>query len=134
MREIKKKTGWAVTTDILLAAMEWINDAGVERLVGVIDLTGFSQARTIGWNVRMTGLPLDTSDGPIIGIEVANTEADIDSFRAMNGRRGRVARVVSDEDIAAFGSLAAIEAEFAILRADGQVVAERAIPRADRPA
>jgi N-acyl-L-homoserine lactone synthetase len=133
-RKIKRETGWAVTTDILQATMEWVNDAGIERMVGVIDLPGFPQAREIGWNLRMTGLPLDTPDGPIVGIEVANTVADIESFRKMNGRLGRAARVVNDEDIAAFGSLEAIEAEFAILRADGQAAADVAKRSVDRSA
>jgi hypothetical protein len=106
--------------------MEWTQERGIDRLVGIIPLHIFAPCRSWGWNIRMTGLPLDTSDGPIIGIEVANSEADIEAFRTINGHTSRVAREVTDEDIAAFGGLVAIEAEFAIVRADELSMADTA--------
>lgn len=118
-----KKAGTAnITLDILLAAMEWTQDGGIDRLVGVIDLVSFAPSRERGWNIRMTGLPLDMADGPIVGIEIANTAADIEAFRRMNGRSGRSGYMVSDADVAVFGGLAKIEAEFAVVRADGRLM------------
>ena len=126
-RAMRKANGGAITMDILLATMEWTQDGGVDRLVGVIDLPFFAPARGAGWNVRMTGLPLDTDDGPIIGIEVANTTADIDAFRRINGRTGRAGYMVTDADIAVFGGLAKIEAEFALVSADGRMMPGEAV-------
>lgn len=116
-----KASGQRLTIDLLLAAMEWLHAAGIDRIVSITSLDIFAHCRDWGWNIRMTGLPLDTPDGPIVGIEAANTEADIEAFRRLNGRPARVAHVVTDADIAAFGDLEALEAEFAILRADGRV-------------
>ncbi len=123
-RAMKKSPSATLTLDILLAAMEWTQDGGIDRLIGVIPLHMFAPCRTGGWNIRMTGLPLDTPDGPIIGIEVANTEADIDAFRLICGRSGRTAHVITDADIAVFGGLRKIEAEFAVLRADEQLASD----------
>ena len=132
-RSMKRSSGAALTLDVLIAAMEWTQDGGVDRMVGVIDLAFYAPSRASGWNIRMTGLPLDTRDGPIIGIEIANTEADIEAFRRMNGRSGRVAHLVTDADIALFGSLERIEAEFAVARADSGTAAAAAGRPADRP-
>ena len=121
-----KAGGAAFTMDVVLAVMEWTQDGGIDRLVGVIPLHMFAPCRAGGWNVRMTGLPLDTKDGPIIGIEVANTEADIDAFRRICGRSGRVGHLVTDEEFAVFGSLEKIETEFAIVRADAETAADEA--------
>ncbi|MDR3512559.1 MAG: phytanoyl-CoA dioxygenase family protein [Caulobacteraceae bacterium] len=121
-RSMKKSGAANITLEILLAAMEWTQDGGVDRLVGVIDLPMYAPSRERGWNIHMTGLPLDLPDGPVIGIEIANTVADIEAFRRMNGRRGRSGYMVTDADIAAFGDLAKIEAEFAVVRADGRLM------------
>jgi acyl-homoserine lactone synthase len=129
-----KAAGAAYTLDVVLAVMEWTQDGGIDRLVGVIPLHMFAPCRAGGWNVRMTGLPLDTKDGPIIGIEVANTEADIDAFRRISGRTGRVGHLVTDEEIAVFGSLEKIEAEFAIVRADAEAADEEAARSVGRSA
>lgn len=121
-RQIRKTTGRTITLDIGLAAMEWLYGAGIERVVGVLDLAAFPGSRAKGWNLRMVGLPIDTPTGPIIGIEIANTEADLDAFRRMNDFEGRAGHVVTDEDIAAFGSLEGIEAEFAVLHQEAPAV------------
>jgi acyl-homoserine lactone synthase len=131
-RNVRKTTGRTMTLDIALAAMEWIRDAGVERVVGILDLSSFPGSRAKGWNLRMVGLPLDTPTGPIIGIEIANTEADLEAFRRMNGIVGRVGHVVTDADLAAFGSLETIEAEFAVLRSDGTLAPSTAARSVDR--
>jgi acyl-homoserine lactone synthase len=129
-RAMVKKSGVRITPDVLLSAMEWANDAGIERLVAVIDLAAFAFTRSRGWNIRMTGLPLDTREGPIIGVEFANTTADIEAGRRLAGRSGRASYFVTPEDVAAFGSLANIEAEFALVRADGQLMpGESVTPR-----
>jgi acyl-homoserine lactone synthase len=119
-RAIRKATGAGLTLDILLAAMEWTQAAGVERLVGIIDLPFYAPSRAAGWNIRMTGLPLDVGEGPIIGIEIANTAADIDAFRTMNGRSGRSGYEVTKTDLTVFGGLEKIDAEFALALADGR--------------
>jgi acyl-homoserine lactone synthase len=127
-RAIRKATGGGhVTMDVLLAALEWTHDGGIDRLVGVIDLPFFAPGRAAGWNIRMTGLPLDTVDGPIIGIEAANTLEDIESFRRLNGRSGRAGYVVTEADIAVFGGLAKIEAEFELVSADGRMMPGEAV-------
>jgi N-acyl-L-homoserine lactone synthetase len=133
-RAVKKATGSGSVLGILLAAMEWTHDNGVDRLVGVFDLRLFAPSRAAGWNIRMTGLPLDTDDGPIIGIEVANSLADIEAFRRMNGRAGRAGHVVTDADIAVFGSLENIEAEFALARADGEIASNAPVRPVGRSA
>ena len=124
-RALVKKSGVRITPDVLLSAMEWANDAGIERLVAIIDLAAaFAVTRSRGWNIRMTGLlPLDTGDdGPIIGVEFANTAADIEAGRRMAGRSGRASYFVTPEDVTTFGSLANIEQEFALVRADGHLM------------
>jgi len=123
-RARKASGGGRLTLEVLGAAMEWTNEVGIDRLCGVIPLHMFAPSRSWGWNIRMTGLPTDTPDGPIIGIEAANTRADIESFRRTNGLAARIAHVVTDADIAAFGSLEKIEAEFALLRADSERAVE----------
>jgi acyl-homoserine lactone synthase len=115
-RAITKATGRKLSMDIVLATMEWLLDAGVERVIGIAELPMYALLRSWGWNIRMTGLPLDTPEGPIFGLEVANTEADVEGFRRTNQLPARVAHVVTDADIVAFGSLENIEAEFAMLR------------------
>jgi len=120
-RAITKASGRSFTIGMLAAAMEWLQDSGVERLIGIAELHTFALCRSWGWNIRMTGLPFETPEGPVTGIEAANTEADVDSFRRMNGISGRTAHVVTDADIGAFGGLEQIEAEFAVLRADQPV-------------
>jgi hypothetical protein len=107
--------------------MEWTQDAGIERLVGIIDLPFFAPGRDAGWNVRMTGLPMDLGEGPVIGIEIANTAADIEAYRRINDRHGRAGYVVTEADIAVFGGLAKIEAEFALVRADGRMMPGEAV-------
>jgi hypothetical protein len=52
----------------------------------------------------------------------------------MNGRTHRVAHVVSDADVALFGSLERIEAEFAVLREDLRLPSDEVRPAADRSA
>ena len=121
-RDLKKAGKANITIDLLLAAMEFTQDGGIDRLVGVIDLATFAPSRNGGWNIRMVGLPLDAKDGPIVGIEVANTWPDIESFRRMYGKSGRAGYMVTEEDIAVFGDLETIEAEFAIVRADGRLM------------
>jgi acyl-homoserine lactone synthase len=133
-RARKAGGGGRTTLDILVATMEWTNEAGIDRLCGVIPLHMFAPSRSWGWNIRMTGLPLDTPDGPIIGIEAANTRADVDAFRRTNSLAARVAHVVTDADFAAFGSLARIEAEFAVLRADSEAVTDEVAPPLNRSA
>ena len=59
-----------------------------------------------------------------MGLEAANTLADVEGFRQMAGRTSRVGHVVTDADIALFGSLEAIEAEFAEARRDEPVGSE----------
>lgn len=121
-RDLKKAGKANITIDVLLAAMEFTQDHGIDRLVGVIDLPAFAPSRAGGWNIRMVGLPLDADDGPIVGIEVANTWQDIESFRRMYRKTGRAGYMVTDADIAVFGGLEKIEAEFAIVRADGRLM------------
>jgi N-acyl-L-homoserine lactone synthetase len=122
-RAMAKASGAQFSVRLLLAAMEWLQANGVERLIGIAELPMFAMCRRWGWNVRMTGLPLETPEGPIVGVEAANTEADIESFRRLNRIYGRVAQVVTDADIAAFGGLEQIEAEFAVFRADRRLAA-----------
>jgi acyl-homoserine lactone synthase len=133
-RANKAAGGGRIALEIVLAAMEWTNEAGIDRLCGVIPLHIFAPSRSWGWNIRMTGLPLDTPDGPIIGIEAANTRADVEAFRRTNSLATRVAHVVTDTDIAAFGSLEKIEAEFALLRADSEVATNEVARPVDRSA
>ena len=73
--------------DVTLAAMEWVNEASASRMIAITDLSYYAAACESGWNVRMTGLPLATRDGPIIGIEMAVAAADIESFRRIPPRR-----------------------------------------------
>lgn len=129
-RDLKKAGKANITVDVILAAMEFTQDHGIDRLVGVIDLPAFAPSRAGGWNIRMVGLPLDTPDGPIVGIEAANTWPDIESFRRMYRKTGRSGYMVTDADIAVFGSLEKIEAEFAIVRADGRLMPGEAAEQA----
>jgi acyl-homoserine lactone synthase len=117
-RRMKRANGRKVYLDLLMATFEWLESVGVERVVGICDLHWYPMCREWGWNIRMTGLPLETIDGTIIGIEGANTAADVDAFRRINGFGPRTAHVVTDEDIAVFGTLENIEAEFELLRGD----------------
>jgi acyl-homoserine lactone synthase len=128
-RVMQKKTGQRITKDILLGAMEWLQDAGIDQVICITSLDIFNMCRGWGWNIRMTGLPLDTPDGVIVGVEAANTAADVESFRRINGRKGRTAHFVTDADVAAFGSIAAIQAEFAQLHEDTAAPAPRPVDR-----
>lgn len=117
-RRRKTSSGRKFYLDMLMATFEWLQGVGVERVLGICDLHWFSLCRQWGWNVRMTGLPLETADGTIIGIEGANTAADVEAFRRINGFGPRVAHVVTDADIEVFGTLQNIEAEFELARGD----------------
>jgi N-acyl-L-homoserine lactone synthetase len=128
-RKITKTTGRSFAIDILLGGMEWLEQAGVERIIGIVELPLFATCRSWGWNCLMTGLPLDTPDGPIVGLEAANTAADVEAFRRLNGHTSRISIEVTDDDMAAFGSLEAIEAELAVVRSD---VRNQAQSSADR--
>lgn len=119
-RKQTKATGRSFMIDILLACMEWLEPVGVERLIGIVDLPFFHVCRSWGWNCLMTGLPLDTPDGPIIGLQAGNSAADVEALRRIQSRPIRVGHHVTDEDVAAFGGLERIEAEFEILRADAR--------------
>lgn len=124
-RRRQKRTGRRLTIDLLIGASEWLNDHGIERIISITSLDIFAMCKGWGWNIRMTGLPIELPDGPIIGLEAANTLADVEGFRSMAGRTSRVGHVVTDADIAVFGSLAAIEAEFAEARRDELVTSGR---------
>ncbi len=133
-RKLQKKTGRRLTTDLLIAACEWLNDNGIERIISITSLDIFAMCKSWGWNIRMTGLPIEIPDGPITGLEAANTLADVEGFRRMAGRTSRVSHVVTDTDIAVFGSLEAIEAEFAEARQDEPVVSDQKLPSLGRSA
>jgi acyl-homoserine lactone synthase len=119
-RDFKRQTGRGLAMEVLLAIMEWVQDGGVDRIVGVMDLDRFAGSRASGWNISMTGLPMDSRDGPYIGFDIACTAADIEAMRQRYGRTGRAGYAVVDEDIAAFGDLEKIEAEFTLVQADGR--------------
>jgi acyl-homoserine lactone synthase len=117
-RDFKRRTGKGLAMEVLLAMMEWVQDGGVDRLVGVMDLDRFAGSRNSGWNIRMTGLPMDSKEGTYIGIDLACTAADIESMRQRYNRTGRAGYHVTDEDIAIFGSLEKVEAEFTLTWSD----------------
>lgn len=109
---LTKDSGVWRTADIILAAMEQAARAGATRMVGVGTVANFHRMRAANLNCRLVGPERVVEGVTGVAVETAITPEDIDAFRRSMGRVGWAGYEIDMEDMAAYGSFAAVERAF----------------------
>ena len=96
--------------EVYVAAMEIALDAGVARLVGLLDMALYASVSASPIEFRLVGLPQPYAFGVMAGVEIPLSPALLQQMREAIGAQAPVAYVADDIEVNAFGSVQAVEA------------------------
>jgi acyl-homoserine lactone synthase len=91
------------------AAMELALVNGVERFVGMIDMSLYPGIMNSPIDTRLVGLPRPYAFGVVAGSEIALSQALLERVREALGIEGPVGYHVDELDLRAFGNLTAVQ-------------------------
>ncbi len=125
------------TREVGIASLEYILAAGGKRSVGMIDLHLFPWvADATAGRIRMAGPPKEYAYGVMVGTWLEISEEELEQNRDAIGQPPELRLVyeVDDDDIAAWGSLCAIQREVDRARAFTAAAADEQAQLPDREA
>lgn len=116
-----------------LASREVALDAGASRIVGMIDVRGLDRLTPIApAGIRILGLPAEYGYGVMVGASVEVSTSSIACALQHLAEPVRISYEVSDDDLASFGSLAAVQQTVEAARWTSHDEAETSLRDADR--
>jgi acyl-homoserine lactone synthase len=95
--------------EVWAAAMELALVNGIERFVGMIDMSLYPGIMNSPIDTRLVGLPRPYAFGVVAGSEIALSRALLERVRESIGMEGPVGYHVDELDLRAFGSLACVQ-------------------------
>lgn len=95
--------------EVWAAAMELALVNGIERFVGMIDMSLYPGIMNSPIDTRLVGIPRPYEYGVVAGSEIALSQALLDRVRESIGLDGPVGYHVDELDLRAFGNLAAVQ-------------------------
>jgi len=89
-RSNRLRMGIKRRNEVFLASMEAAVEAGVTRLVGMIDTFLLPQAQRFPWDLRPVGLPSAYPEGEVIGVGIPTNRGELARVRRELGLKGAV--------------------------------------------
>jgi acyl-homoserine lactone synthase len=113
------------------AAMEVVVDAGGKRMLGIVDVRMLDHMPDIGSEFNFTGLPAEYPYGVMVGTCGMVSDELTARMRESLAEPSRLSYEVAEDDLASFGSLAAIQraVDKARLDHEAEVQGDKADPR-----